>query len=123
MSKHTKPKIAGILQLIWGVPVVICFIYVFIYAMIEIAKHGGLHSGHFGLEMGLWFTGVALPFGILSVLGGIYALKRKKWGLVLAGAIAGIFLFWPISVAAIVMTILSKDEFTVASRLENDEST
>jgi len=64
--------------------------------------------------MGPVFMGMAGPFIILSILaivGGIYALQRKIWGLALAGSIAAFFPSWPLGAAAIVFTALSKNEF------------
>ena len=49
--------------------------------------------------------------GILAILGGIYALKRKVWGLALAGSIAAIFGSFPLGVASLVLILLSKNEF------------
>jgi len=38
---------------------------------------------------------VCLLLGILGIVGGVYALKRKHWGLGLTAAIAGTLLFFP----------------------------
>jgi hypothetical protein len=60
------------------------------------------------------FTALALPFavvGILAIVGGIYALQRKIWGLALAGSIAAFFPSWILGIAAIVFIALSKNEF------------
>jgi hypothetical protein len=60
------------------------------------------------------FTGLSLPLllvGILAIVGGIYALKRKIWGLALAGSIAAFFPSWILGLPAIVLTALSKKEF------------
>lgn len=61
------------------------------------------------------FLALAIPFtllGILAIVGGIYALQRKKWGLALAGSIAAFFPpKWILGIAAIVLTVLSKEEF------------
>lgn len=59
----------------------------------------------------------------MSTLGSIYALKRRKWGLVLAGSIAEAIIVWPIGIVAIVMTILLRGDFTVEGRLKIDTST
>ena len=51
--------------------------------------------------------------GILSLLGGISALQRKRWGLALAGSIAGIFCNSAIlGILALIFNVMSKDEFT-----------
>jgi hypothetical protein len=60
------------------------------------------------------FTALSLPFaivGILAIVGGIYALQRKIWGLALAGSIAAFFPSWILGLPAIVFTALSKKEF------------
>ena len=80
----------------------------------------------------IWmFSTPLLVFGILALVGGIYALKRKKWGWALAGSIATLLLLIIIGtliatldiplyisyivvlagIAAIAFAILSKGEF------------
>ena len=50
--------------------------------------------------------------GILAIIGGIYALQRKKWGLALTGSIAALFpVVGLLGIAAIILTLLSRDEF------------
>jgi len=53
----------------------------------------------------------SLIISILAIVGGIYALKRKNWGMALAGSIAAFFCSFPLGIAAIVLTALSKNEF------------
>jgi len=60
------------------------------------------------------FMGLAIPLaivGILAIVGGIYAMQRKNWGMALAGSIAAFFPSWVLGVTAIVFTALSKNEF------------
>ena len=52
-----------------------------------------------------------LIVGILPIIGGIYALQRRKWGLALAGSIAAIFGSSLMGILATIFTALSKDEF------------
>lgn len=54
---------------------------------------------------------VMLTAQILAIIGGIYAIKRKSWGLAVTGSIAAVFCSSPLGIAAIVFTILSKSEF------------
>ena len=49
--------------------------------------------------------------GVLAIVGGVFALKRKKWGLALAGSIASIIAFMPCGIASIIFVIMGKDEF------------
>ena len=48
---------------------------------------------------------------ILATVGGIYALKREKWGWALTSSIATLFALWPFGIAAIVFTVMAKNEF------------
>ena len=62
------------------------------------------------------FAALAVPFlilGILAIVGGIYALLRKAWGMALAGSIAAFFSpwLWFLGIAAIVLTALAKNDF------------
>jgi hypothetical protein len=61
--------------------------------------------------------GVILIFGgifcILVITGGIFALRRKIWGLALAGSIASLFTFFPCGVPALIFTCMGKREFDV----------
>jgi len=49
--------------------------------------------------------------GVMSILGGIYSIKRTVWGLALAGSISTLISLAPLGVPAIVFTALSKKEF------------
>lgn len=54
-----------------------------------------------------------LIIGVLALLGGIFALQRKRWGLALAGSIAGIFCNSAIlGILSLIFLAMSKDEFT-----------
>jgi len=50
--------------------------------------------------------------GVLAIVGGVYALKKKHWGLALAGAIASDIVFSPCGIPALIFVCLGKDEFT-----------
>jgi hypothetical protein len=50
----------------------------------------------------------SLLLGVLAIIGGIFALKRKRWGLALAGAIAGTVTFFPCGIPAIVLVSMAK---------------
>jgi hypothetical protein len=59
---------------------------------------------------------IFLPYFIicvLAIIGGVFALKRKIWGLALTGAICCLLTWWAwmAGVAAIVLVALSKKEF------------
>ena len=52
-----------------------------------------------------------LIISILAIVGGAYAVRRKNWGMALAGSIAALLCATPLGIAAIVLIALSKKEF------------
>jgi hypothetical protein len=52
-----------------------------------------------------------LIVGALGIVGGIFAIQRKRWGWALAGAIAGCFSFLPLGVGAVVLVAMARSEF------------
>ena len=54
---------------------------------------------------------IVLVFGIIALAGGISAIKRRRWGLSLAGAILSLPLMPVLGVLAIVFVSLGKREF------------
>jgi hypothetical protein len=59
----------------------------------------------------IWGICLALV-GALGVVGGVFALKKRRWGLALAGAIAGGVTFFPCGIPAIIFVTLAKPEFS-----------
>ena len=70
-------------------------------------------DGSFTVFMFIWTVFAVFFFllGALGVVGGIFAIRRKNWGLALAGAIAATVTFFPVGVPAIIFTALGKVEF------------
>jgi hypothetical protein len=115
-----KPIVAGILNIITGVFGLLGFLSVII-AIVAISSGGPV----------FWrFTQEVFPFGInlaqailvmvaiflaivaiLPLLGGIYGIQRKKWGLALTGSIAAIFGSFILGILATIFTAIAKDEF------------
>jgi hypothetical protein len=78
-----------------------------------------ISAGVFGLIVGIVLVGrsplfiVGLPaimMGIVAVAGGLCALKRRAWGLALAGSICSVFCW--LGIPAIILIALSKQEFS-----------
>jgi sterol desaturase/sphingolipid hydroxylase (fatty acid hydroxylase superfamily) len=63
----------------------------------------------------VWFYVVLGIFmvliGVLAIIGGAYALKKKYWGLALAGAIGSIITFFPCGIPAIIFISMARNEF------------
>ncbi len=56
--------------------------------------------------------GLALALiGVLGLVGGIFAVRKKHWGWALAGAIASVITFMPLGVLAIIFISMGRPEF------------
>jgi hypothetical protein len=67
-----------------------------------------------GWPVGLFGTAlIAIPITlvVIALVGGSYALARKRWGLALAGAICACFPVIPLGVLSIIFVSLGKKEF------------
>ena len=110
MERTWKPTTAGILGIIAGAIGVL-------FGLI-LAVAGGILGtivGVFIPFIGGAVAGVfAIPLilGIVAIIGGVYALKRRTWGLALAGSICAFFCVWFLGVPAIIFVILGKREFS-----------
>jgi hypothetical protein len=124
-GKTWRTRAAGILAIVAGSVGVTEWVWV---AVLEVLKWGWSAVGDF-LGLGAILpavAAVALTIRIVAIVGGIFALKRKRWGLALAGSICAIFssvflilLNVPLGVAAIVLVVLGKGEFEQSARLSN----
>jgi len=104
MERTWKPTTAGILSIIAG--------SIGVITGIVVSLLGTLIGGFFGLPWPGLFGIPSLIFGIIAIVGGIYALRRELWGLALAGAICALFGPWVIlGLLAIIFVSLGKGEF------------
>ena len=113
MEKTSKPTVAGILDIIAGVLGLIAAVSLFIGFGVTSGALG-IHTGPIpafvpGLVMGMGI--LTIIFAILALMGGIYALQRKKWGLALVGSIGALFTAFLLGIPALVFTAMSRNEF------------
>ena len=124
MNRKWMPITAGVLDILGGSIQLLFVIWASIYTVFAVHSVEGL----FEVDSFFGFT------GILAIVGGIYALRKKKWGLALAGSFTAFFpnILWPFlfldirifisfemlltpllffGIAAIVLTVLSRKEF------------
>jgi len=112
-------KVGGILSIISGAFGVLWLGWmVLMILMLRSMTEGAFYGGAMPFEMFnimatvYIFMGVVLTLtGVLGIVGGVFALKRKYWGLALAGAIAGAITFFPCGIAAIIFVVKSQREF------------
>jgi hypothetical protein len=116
--KTWKPTVAGILSIVAGAGGVIVWsliiLGVFIF-FIAASSGGGVNLPILQSKLiPVWVAILAIPFmalSILAIVGGVFALSRKIWGLALAGSIGALFCSTVLGIVAIIFTVLSKDEF------------
>ena len=117
-----KPTAAGILSIIGGVGQVIGGIVFaigssFLARFTEMEFIGGVierFSGSYAL-----IGTLLIVLGIIAILGGIYALRRRIWGLALAGSICALPLF-VLGIPAIIFVIRGKREFECGARMTKE---
>lgn len=110
MEKTWKPTVAGVLCILAGAADVGLGILILVaggivrqaFAFSEVARLVDLVI----VISPLWFV-----LGIVAIVGGVYALRRKVWGLALAGsicALSGCSLF---GILAIIFVAMAREEF------------
>ena len=106
MERTWKPTTAGILTIVAGVLNLIVGIIV-----AAVAEWAGAFAGFWGLGA---IGAPLIILGIVSIIGGSFALKRRVWGLALAGAICAIFPppIAVLGVLSIIFLAISKTEFS-----------
>jgi hypothetical protein len=89
MERTWRPRVAGILCIIAGAIGVVAGIWLVLLALVLTSEPGG------GVELS---DAPIIRFGILGIIaiiiaivGGVYALRRRIWGLALAGSICVLF--------------------------------
>ncbi len=100
MNKAWKPITAGILEILAGIAALPTALYFLMLAVTILPRpwKGQASSAWGSIDYVFALLGWVMPFatgllGILSIVGGVYALQHRKWGLAYAGAIAPIPLF------------------------------
>jgi len=100
VHKIKKPIVGGILSIVSGASFTVAGL------LILSANWGEIPP--FALVTVLVFLFIG---GIMPIVGGIFALKRKRWKLALAGSIGVITGTVFFAVPALVLIIMSKNEF------------
>jgi hypothetical protein len=105
MEKTWKPTAGGILAIIAGVGQLI--------AGVAMAVVGGIGGSFIGMG---WLSAIGAPLivlGLVAIVGGIYALQRRVWGLALGGSICALICPWfVLGLLAIIFVSLGKREFS-----------
>ena len=116
-----KSQIGGILSIISGVLAVLgalalfAFILFFGLLMRSLPDSNGAQEAQAALAVIGIIYGLGgfflLALGALAIIGGVFALRQRNWGLALAGAIAATITFFPCGVAATILIAMAQPEF------------
>ena len=137
MERTWKPTTAGIMTIITGAMGIAGGVLLFLFSGI-VGTLGGIDWGQWmekwsgedwwgpgaayppgmaeqflgGAAMWIMVAGsIVLVFGIIALSGGISAVKRRRWGLSLAGSILSLFIMPILGILAIIFVSLGKGEF------------
>ena len=126
MVKPWMPVVAGLLDIVSGAlgVVVGLFMSLRVFALKAAQSATGAaprvfpHAGTFPQMPHMFFPGMGialgialLVIGILAIVGGVYALRLKAWGLALAGSIAAVITGPVIGLLALIFTVLGREDF------------
>jgi hypothetical protein len=111
--------VSGVLGILQGVVFVffgVFFNWLMRYGNTSIGYDPALDS--IAVLMTIIYGAIGLGYcllGVLALIGGIFGIRKKLWGLALAGAIASILTFLPTGVVAIIFTSMARPEFLSSS--------
>jgi hypothetical protein len=121
MQQTWKPTVAGILNIVTGAFSFIGLIVLTI-GIITLATSSAFLNVYtpttaFPIGVGLLiailsFASVLVAVqAVLPLIGGVFALQRKRWGWALAGSIVAIFATTPLGIASTIFVAISREEF------------
>ena len=122
MSSTWKSTAAGVINVVCGSLLLVSGLALFSlwgtstatsfagYVMYSMGHSGGPDTSYTSTVVTIIAVACIIP-GIISILGGIYSIRRRLWGMALAGSISTFVYLLLFGVPAIVLTALSKDEF------------
>ena len=108
VKKPKMPKVAGILDIVIG-SLILSILSIFAIVPMIIDP---VQAGIFPFDLSSSFIVVpAIIIASLAIIGGVFAIQRRKWRWALAGSIAAAISPIPLGIAAIVLLVLYKKEF------------
>ena len=116
MDRSWIPTVAGVLDILAGVPALIAVLaLLFAGAMLGVVPEEDEVPVEWVQALLVCIAGLVFAGGVLAVIGGAFALQRRRFGWMLVGAIAAAVCFPPLGVPAIVLTVLAEKEVRPAS--------
>jgi hypothetical protein len=123
MNRTSLPVAGGIICIVVGSLSLVGSLFLTLIVSIMTTSaywDGPMSSSYAGAFVWVLF----IPYFVICVLaitGGVFALRRKTWGLALTGAICSLLTWWGwiFGVAAIVLIAVSKKEFIQVNTAES----
>jgi uncharacterized membrane protein YozB (DUF420 family) len=114
MGKTWRPTTAGILNIISGAMGIIGGFALLLAIKGFLTITPAMIASGFGIDLSIIprLGALILTLGIIALVGGIYAIKRRKWGLALAGSILALFTGAILGLLSIIFVSLGRKEFT-----------
>jgi hypothetical protein len=123
--QHHYAKLGGILSIVAGAIGCVSALASIVIAVFLVLVNNGqfIYDGYYTPDNVFNIIMLACIIGsvfniivsVLAIVGGIFALRKKNWGLALAGSIAGVLSFFPCGVVALIFTTMSKPEFSAVA--------
>ena len=124
-NKFSKPFIAGILLIIAGILALISYGLIFLMdsstveSLINMSQLPGENITATQIKNFLNICGtIGIIISVITLLGGLFSIQKKKWELTLVCALIGLFSLGPIiflssilSFIALILIIFAKNEF------------
>jgi hypothetical protein len=119
MDRSWIPTVAGILDIIAGVFALFGFLALTFgcYVVGSIPEANEFPLPAVSALLASLAIGVLIT-GLLAIIGGTFALRRKRWGWALAGSIAATLCFPPLGIPAIVLTVLAEKDLRSTEQLD-----
>ena len=113
MEKTWKPVAGGVCSIVAGVWGVLVGGLLSLLGLSGATFLDMPRSGFLALSIVGW---PSLVLGILAIVGGVFAVQRRRWGFALAGGICALLVPPPfiLGILAVVFVALSRDEFSRA---------
>jgi hypothetical protein len=111
-------KVGGILSIVaggWGILSAFAMIIMGIAALIMRSNsYADYYPGWADYFVGVFLLIFGICWGLLgafAIVGGAFGIRKKLWGLALAGSIASVLTFWLCGIPAVIFTAIGKSEF------------
>ena len=114
MDKTWMPAVAGILAIVSGGLGLIWSYILVILGTVGSAVLSFVEAEIPAFVPGVVFSAIAIPLfavSVLAIVGGVFALQRKRWRWALAGSIVAIFSSAIFGMVSTVLIALSRKEF------------